>query len=60
MTESLCMHHQLSGLALQTYWVIWEFINLFNHDLFENVQVSDHNVRLLSNVNPVVIGMQRC
>ena len=33
--------------------MIRELVKLFDHDLFENIQVSDHNVWLLSNVDPV-------
>ena len=32
--------------------MIWELVKLFDHDLYENIQVSNHNVRLLSNVDP--------
>ena len=33
--------------------MVRELVKLYDHDLFENIQISDHNVRLLSNVDPV-------
>ena len=32
--------------------MVWELVKLLDHNLFENIQVSYHNVRLLSNVDP--------
>ena len=44
---------------LTPYSVITEVVKIFNQDLFENIQVGDHDVGLLANVVPRHIIIER-
>jgi hypothetical protein len=43
-----------SEYFIQTYRVVSETIKLFHHNLLEDVQIGDQNVRLLSDIIPIM------
>ena len=39
-----------------TYSMVTEVVKIFNQDLFEDIQISNENVGLLTNVKPALIA----
>ena len=39
-----------------TYSMVTEVVKIFNQDLFEDIQISNENIGLLTNVKPALIA----